>query len=180
MAETNKKQKSIVAVVAAAIVVVLVLVAVRRPAPEVPIVNVTRANVSQTISSNGQVEPIAPFVARAEFPTFVSKIAATEGQTVHRGQLILTLDASDMKTQLAQARADLIAAQTALRNARAGGAPADVAQLQSQLTQAKADVANLRQRQKELAGLLAKQYATQDEVDKNATDLEGAGAIEIG
>ena len=176
MAETNKKQKSVLALLAVAVVVVIVLVAVRPSGTEVPIANVTRADVSQTISSNGKVEPIAPVIARAEFPTFVSKVAATEGQSVHRGQLILTLDASDMKTQLSQAQADLISAQTALRNARAGGAPADVAQLQSQLTQAKADVTNLEQREKELAGLLAKQYATQDEVDKDATDLAKAQA----
>ena len=176
MAETNKKQKSVLVLLAVAVVVVIVLVAVRPSGPVVPFVSVTRADVSQTISSNGKVEPIAPVIARAEFPTFVSKVAATEGQSVHRGQLILTLDASDMKTQLSQARADLISAQAALRNARAGGAPADVAQLQGQLTQAKADVANLEQRQNELAGLLAKKYATQDEVDKNATDLAKAQA----
>lgn len=176
MAETNKKQKSALALLAAAVVVAVVLMAVHRPAIEVPIVNVTRADVSQTISSNGTVEPITPFVARAEFPAFVSKIAATEGQNVHRGQLILTLDSSDMKTQLAQARGDLVSAQTSLRNARAGGAPADVAQLQSQQTQAKADVSNLQQRQTELEGLFAKQFVTKDEVDKNATDLAKAQA----
>jgi HlyD family secretion protein len=176
MTETNKKQKSILAVLAAAVVVVVVLAATRRAPPAVPMVELARANVSQTISSNGKVEPINPAVARAEFPTFVSKIAATEGQAVRRGQLILTLDASDIRSQLAQARADLITAQTSLRNAHGGGAPSDVAQLQSDLAQAKADVASLERSQKALEGLLAKQAATQDEVDKNATDLSKAQA----
>ena len=150
MAATTKKQKSIIAGVAAAIVIVLVLVGVRRPPPAVPIVQLSRQNVSQTISSNGTIQPIDPFVARAQFPTFVSKVAAVEGQAVHRGQLILTLDASDIKSQLAQTRADLIASQTSLRNAKAGGAPADVAQLQSDLAQAKADVDSLERSQKSL------------------------------
>lgn len=178
MATTNKKQKSIIAAVAAGIVIVVVLLAVRPSPPAVPIVQLTRADVSQTISSNGTIQPIDPFVARAQFPTFVSKIAAVEGQTVHRGQLILTLDASDIHSQLAQTRADLITAQTALRNAKAGGAPADVAEVQSDLAQVKADVASLERSQKSLEGLLASQAATKDEVAKNATDLAKAQARE--
>jgi HlyD family secretion protein len=176
MAETNKKQKSVLAVLAAAVLVVVVLAAVRKSPPEVPVVSLTRENVSQTISSNGTVEPIDPFVARAEFPTFVSKIAATEGEPVHRGQLILTLDASDIQSQLAQSRADLIAAQTSLRNAQGGGAPADVAQLESDIAQAKVDVASLEQSQKSLEALLANQAATKDDVLKNATNLAKAKA----
>jgi multidrug resistance efflux pump len=176
MAETNKKQKSIALVLAAALVVVLVLVAVRRPPPAVPMVQVTRADVSQTIASNGKVEPIDPMIARAEFPTFVSRVAASEGQALRRGQLILTLDASDIESQLAQARADLITARTSLRNAQAGGQPADLAQLQSDLAQAKADVASFERQQKTLSALLAKQAATQDEVAKNDTDLAKAQA----
>ncbi|HKV47821.1 MAG TPA: efflux RND transporter periplasmic adaptor subunit [Candidatus Acidoferrales bacterium] len=173
---TTKKQKSIIAVVGA-IAVALVLVGVsRRPPPAVPIVQLSRQNVSQTISSNGTIQPIDPFIARAQFPTFVSKVAAVAGQAVHRGQLILTLDASDIKSQLAQTRADLIASQTSLRNAKSGGAPADVAQLQSDLAQAQADVASLERSQKSLESLLATQAATKDEVAKNATDLAKAQA----
>jgi len=176
MAQTNKKQKSVVLVLAAAVVVVVVLVAVRRPPPAVSVVDLKREDVSQTISSNGKVEPIDSFVARAEFPTFVSKVAAVEGQAVHRGQLILTLDASDVQSQLAQARADLISAQAGLRNARAGGAPGDVAQLKADLIQARADIASLERTQKALAGLVASQAATQDEVSRNQTDLDKAKA----
>ena len=176
MAETNKKQKSVLAVVGAALVVVLVLVAVRKPPPDVPMVRLVRADVSQTITSNGKVEPIDPTIARAEFPTFVSKVAAIEGQAVRRGELILTLDASDVQSQLAQVRADLISAQTALRNARAGGPPAEVAQLQSELTEARVDVASLERSQKSLALLLASQAVTKDEVAKNQTALEKAQA----
>jgi HlyD family secretion protein len=176
MAETNKKQKSVLAVVGAALVVVFVLVGVRKAPPDVPMVRLVRADVSQMITSNGKVEPIDPTIARAEFPTFVSKVAATEGQAVRRGELILTLDASDVQSQLAQVRADLISAQTALRNARAGGPPADVAQLQSDLAEAKADVASLERSQKSLVALLASQAATRDDVAKNQTALEKAQA----
>jgi HlyD family secretion protein len=176
MAATSKRQKSIIAGVAAAITITLILVAVRRPPPAVPMVRVSRADVSQTITSNGNIEPIDPYIARAQFPTFVSKVAATEGQSVHRGQIILTLDASDVQTQLTQSRADLIAAQTALRNAKAGGPPADLAELQSELTSAKADVASLERSQTALENLLAEQAATKDQLENNATALAKAKA----
>ena len=176
MAATNKTRTSIIAGVIAAIIITLVLIAVRKSPPGVPMVDVTRADVSQTITSNGSIEPIDPYVARAQFPTFVSKVAASEGETVHRGQLILTLDASDVQTQLAQSRADLISAQTALRNAKAGGAPADLAELQSELASAKADVANLERSQAALEKLLTEQAATKDQLENNATALAKANA----
>jgi HlyD family secretion protein len=176
MAETNKKQKSALAVLVTAVFVVLVLVAVRGKPAVVPIVNITRADVSQTIASNGKVEPIDPMIARAEFPTFVSKVSAIEGQAVHRGQVILRLDSSDIQAQLAQARADLITAETSLRNAQGGGAPADVADLQSNLVAERADVASLQQAQTQLQQLFVKQAVTKDDVDKNTTALEKARA----
>jgi HlyD family secretion protein len=176
MAETNKKQKSALAVLVTAVFVVLVLVAVRGKPAVVPIVNITRADVSQTIASNGKVEPIEPMIARAEFPTFVSKVSAIEGQAVHRGQVILRLDSSDIQAQLAQARADLITAETSLRNAQGGGAPADVADLQSNLVAERADVASLQQAQTQLQQLFVKQAVTKDDVDKNTTALEKARA----
>lgn len=177
MSHTTKRQKSaILALTSGLIVLVLILVAVRKPPPAVPVVQLTRQDLSQMITSNGKVVPIAPTIARAEFPTFVSKVAAVEGQAVRRGQLILTLDASDIKAQLAQARSDLIAAQTQLSYAHSGGAPADVAQLNSDLEQSKVEVANLQRTQKALAGLLAKQAATQDEVAQNDATLAKAQA----
>ena len=177
MAQTNKRQKSAILILAAGLLVlVLVVLAVRKPPPAVPIVPLTRTDLSQTITSNGTVVPINPAIARAEFPTFVSKVAAVEGQAIQRGQLILTLDASDIKAQLSQSKGDLIAAQTQLKNARGGGSPADVAQLNGELQQAQVEVASLERTQKALAGLLAKQAATQDEVAQNDAALAKAKA----
>jgi multidrug resistance efflux pump len=70
-------------------------------------------------------------------------VFATEGQSVHPGQKIMTLDASDVRVQLAQAQADMLTAQTNLRNARAGGPPDEVAQVDGDLRQAQVEAANL-------------------------------------
>lgn len=158
------------------ILVILAAVFMRGRAPDVPVVRVTREDLTADITSNGKVEPISPTVAHAEFPTFVSKVMATEGQAVHRGQVILTLDAADMRAQLAQARADLIAAQNDLQNARSGGPPDQVAQLKGDLQAARIEVNNEEKTLKELESLVSKHAATEGEVAQSREQLAKARA----
>src|ERR1700741_3405122 len=141
----NGKRKWLIPTLAGGlgVVVLIILLASRGQAPVVHYVPVQREAVSTSLSRHGKVEPISPAIARAEFPTFVEKIAVTEGQAVHRGQLVLTLDASDIRAQLSQARANLLSAQTDLRNARGGGPPDELAQLNGDMAKAQANVANL-------------------------------------
>jgi HlyD family secretion protein len=176
MAENNKRKWIVLALVAALVLVVIIVIAGRAQAPAVPIVKVFREDLASAITSNGKVEPISPFVAHAQFPTFVEKVMATEGQAVHPGQVVLVLDDADTKSQLAQARADLLAAQTALQNARAGGPPSEVAQLGGDLQKAQSQLANLERTQKALTDLVAKQAATQDELAQNQAALTQARA----
>jgi HlyD family secretion protein len=175
MAE-NGKRRTIIVAAAIAAVLLIALLAFRRNAPLVPVVNVVREDLSATITSNGKVEPISPFIARAQFSTFVDKAGATEGQAVRRGQVVLTLDAAELRAQLAQARVALLAAQTDLRNARSGGSPDQVAQLDGDLKAAEVQVANLERDEKALEGLVAKQAATSDELAQNRASLAKARA----
>jgi HlyD family secretion protein len=173
----NNKPKWVIASLAVALgVVLLIVLAERGPAPQVQIVSVTREDLTASITGNGKVEPISPTVARAQFPTFVADVKASEGQSIHKGQLILTLDAADVRAQLSQARADLLAAQTELRNAHAGGPPDEVAQLQGNLQNAETQVASLERTQQALAQLVTKGAATQEEVAQNRTQLATARA----
>ena len=155
-------------------VLVLVLLAVRGQSPAVQVVSVVRQDLNSSITSNGKVEPIAPTIARAEFPSFVATVKATEGQAVHRGEVILTLDAADVRAALAQARGSLLTAQTDLRNAKAGGPPDEVAQLQGDLDKARVQVENLDRTHQALQTLVSKQAATQDELAQNETLLAQA------
>ncbi len=86
----------------------------------------------------------------------------------------MTLDASDIRSQLAQAQAELLTAQTNLQNAKAGGPPDEVAQLDGDLRQAQADVANLDQKHKSLEQLVARQAATHEELAQNEAALSKA------
>ncbi len=177
MAE-NAKRKWLVPLLVAVlgVVVLIVLLANRGQLPVVRYITIGREDLSASIASNGKVEPISPTIAHAEFPTFVAKVSAVEGQAVHRGEVILTLDASDIRAQLSQARADLIAAQSDMRNARAGGPPDELAQLNGDLAKAQANVANLEKTQQALEQLAAKQAATLNEVAQNQAVLAQARA----
>jgi HlyD family secretion protein len=176
MAEQRKRTKIIAILVAVLIALIIAARLLRSQAPIVPVVEVTREDLNVSITSNGKVEPIDATVAHAEFPAFVDKVMAIEGQAVRRGQTILTLDAADIRSQLAQARAGLLGAQTDLRNARAGGPPEEVARLQGDLQATQVQVANLEGTEKALEDLVAKQAATKDELAQNQANLAKARA----
>jgi HlyD family secretion protein len=162
----------------AGVVILLAVVGLvgRRKPPLIQVATVTRQDLNAVVTSNGKVGPIDATVAHAEFPTFVQSVSAIEGQAVHRGQVVLTLDAADLRGQLAQARVNLLAAESDFRNARAGGPPDSVAQAQGDLDKARINVANLERRQTTLKDLVAKHAATQDEFDQNADLLAAANA----
>ena len=174
MAENNIRKRIVLIVVAVLGVFGIILIARRGQDPSVQIAVVTQEDLSATITSNGRVEPISALTAHAEFPTFVDKVFATEGQAVRKGQEILTLDASDIRSELAEAQANLLTAQTALQNARTGGPPDEVAQVDGDLRQAQLDVTNLERTHKSLEQLVAKQAATQDELAQNEATLAKA------
>jgi HlyD family secretion protein len=173
MAENKRKPVTLI-VVAVLVIAIIAVLALRRQAPVVTVVSVAREDLSATITSNGKVEPISPTVARAEFPTFVDKVMATEGQAVRRGQVILTLNAADVRSQLAQARAELLSVQNDLRNARAGGPPDQVAQLDGDLQAAQVQVKNLESNEQALEGLVAKRAATLDDLAQTQASLAKA------
>ena len=174
MAENKNRKRVVLIVVAVLGVLGIVLIARRDRDASIQVATVTREDLSSTITSNGRVEPISAVTAHAEFPTFVDRVFATEGQAVHKGQQILTLDASDIRSQLAQAQAELLTAQTNLQNARAGGPPDEVAQLDGDLRQAQADAVNLERTHKSLEQLVAKQAATHEELTQNEEALAKA------
>ena len=68
-----------------------------------------RDNLVSSITSNGKVEPISPFVMRAQLDTFVEKVADEKGRQVKKGQLLLELNVKDASAQLAEAQGKLVA-----------------------------------------------------------------------
>lgn len=142
--------------------------------PAVRIVRPSRTTLIDNITSNGKIEPVEPHIFRSELDSFVTRAMAKEGQQVRRGQAILTLDANQLRADLAMMKNQLLEAQEGLRDARAGGEPDQKAQLAGDTRAAKAEVDRLQQRQEALEKLLASHASTRDEVSQNATYLERA------
>jgi HlyD family secretion protein len=153
---------------------VLVRISGRQPVAKISAVAPIRENLSSSIDSNGKVEPISPFVMRAQLDTFVQKVSVTEGQQVKKGQLLMELDVKDAMAQLAESRAKLVRAENDLRTAKAGGRADDAARATGDLAKAQADRDHLQKVHDALERLIAKQAATQDELANNELALAKA------
>ena len=163
-------------VVALVLALILIKVSGRQPVAKISAVVPVRQNVVASISSNGKVEPISPFVMRAQLDTFVEKIHVVEGQNVKKGQPLLELNVKDAEALLAQARAKLLHAQESLRVAKGGGLPADAAQASGALATAVAQRDRLQRTHDALLRLIDQHAATKDELAVNDLDLAKAQA----
>ncbi len=148
----------------------------RKPAPKIAAVTPGRENLVSSISSNGKVEPIAPYVMRAELDTFVDRVYAREGQQVKRTQLLLELDVKGAAAQLAETRSKLLQAQDDLRAANAGGRTDEAAKVLGDLAKAQAERDRLQKAHDSLTRLVAQQSATRDELAANDLELTKAQA----
>ncbi|HKW32202.1 MAG TPA: efflux RND transporter periplasmic adaptor subunit [Candidatus Acidoferrum sp.] len=159
---------------AAAVAVGLIKLSGRKPAPKISAVTPVRENLISSISSNGKVEPIAPYVMRAQLDTLVEKVNVSEGQQVKRGQLLLELDVKDAAAQLAGRRAKLLQVQDDLRTAQSGGKADDAARVLGDLQKAQAERDRLQKNHDALVHLVAQQAATKDELAANDLNLTKA------
>jgi HlyD family secretion protein len=155
---------------------ILVRLSGRQPVAKISAVLPIRENLSSSVDSNGKVEPIAPFVVRAQLDTFVEKVQGVEGQQVKKGQLLLELNVKGAAAQLAEARAKLLRAQDDLRSAKAGGRADDAARAIGDLAKAEAERDRLQRNHDALERLVAKQAATKDELATNELALASAQA----
>ncbi|HUC55248.1 MAG TPA: efflux RND transporter periplasmic adaptor subunit [Candidatus Cybelea sp.] len=149
----------------------------RKPVPSIHAVTPMRENLVSSISSNGKVEPIAPYVMRAQLDTFVEQVRAKEGQAVRKGQLILELDVKDAAARLSEAKSKLLRAEDDLRAAKAGGRTDDAARVAvASLAKMQAERERLQKNHDVLVRLIAEQAATQDELAANDLALTKAQA----
>jgi len=155
---------------------VLVRLSGRQPVAKISAVTPSRQNIVSSINSNGKVEPITPYVMRAQLDTFVERVFATEGQAVKKGQPLLELNVKDAAAQLAEAKSKLLRAQEDLRAAKAGGRTDDAARVAGDLAKAQADRDRLQRNHDALVRLIAQQAATKDELATNDLALAKAQA----
>jgi len=159
---------------ALALTAVLVFISGRGATARVAVVDIVRQNLSSIVSSNGKVEPVSPGLLHAGFSTSVDRVDAVEGQQVRRGQSLFLLNDTDVRSQLAEARADLSAQQEALRVAIAGGHAGQIAKAAADLQKAQASRDQLRRDNESLTKLVAQKAATSQELEQNQLMLTQA------
>jgi HlyD family secretion protein len=155
---------------------VLIRMSGRPPVAKISATKPFRQSIMSSIASNGKVEPISPYVVRAQADTFVERVYASEGQNVKKGQFLLTLDVKDATAQLAAAKSKLLHAQDDLRAAQGGGKPDEAARVASDLAKAQADRDRLQREHDSLERLLAQGAATKQELAANELQLAKARA----
>jgi len=163
-------------VLAGIVAFVLVRISGRQPVAKIAATRPVRQNIASSISSNGKVEPIAPYTVRAQLDTFVRKVLVSEGKNVKMGQLLLELDVRDVSAQLAAARSRLLRAQDDLRAAQTGGRADEAARISGDLAKAQADRNRLQQKHDSLERLINEGAATKDELAANDVELAKVNA----
>ncbi|MGA9307979.1 MAG: efflux RND transporter periplasmic adaptor subunit, partial [Candidatus Sulfotelmatobacter sp.] len=122
-----------------AIAVALAIIPVfTRPGPlRVRTTTVERGPIRSLISTNGKVEPIRNFEAHSPAATTVKHLFVKEGDHVRQGQLLLQLDDASLRSQAAQAQAQIKAAQADQADVDTGGTREEMLTLDAQLIKAR-------------------------------------------
>src|SRR5580704_14016457 len=155
-----------------AILVAVVLLASfmsREPAVPVRAVNAQRGTIRRVVSTNGKVEPLQNFEAHTPMGTTVTKILVREGDQVKKGQLLVQLDDAKARSQAAQAKAEVLAAEADLSAIQKGGNREEILTLDSQITKARTQ-SDTAQRNLDALRRLREQGAASPGENKNAED----------
>lgn len=154
--------------------VLLIWTTGRKPAAKIAAVTPTRENLISSISTNGKVEPITPYVMRAQLDTFVEKVYISEGKLVKKGQVLMELNVKDASAQLADGQQKLLKAQNDLKEARAGGRADQAAKIAADLKAAELQRDSLQRLHDGLVRMAAGQAATKQDVAANEQLLANA------
>ena len=79
------------------------------------------ADMTNTVSTNGKVEPVEDFQAHAPTAGVIKSIPVAVGQQVQTGQRLILMDDSDARSKVAAARASVDLAASSLANMQHGG-----------------------------------------------------------
>ncbi len=100
---------------------------------------VERGTIRSQISTNGKIEPVKNFEARALTAGTVRRVFVHEGQHVQKGQLLLELEDADARTQAAHAVAQLRSAEADESAIRNGGTHEEVMTTEAELAKVRTD-----------------------------------------
>ena len=109
----------------------------QRSIQTIRVAKVERQDIHSGVVTNGKAEPIFFREIRAEVEGEVTFLAVREGDKVTTGKKLLELSQRQVLSELEQARAELAAADEAVRLLEQGGTTTQVAELKAQLEAAR-------------------------------------------
>ncbi|HVT97152.1 MAG TPA: efflux RND transporter periplasmic adaptor subunit [Acidobacteriaceae bacterium] len=131
----------------------------------------TVGNLTNTVSTNGKVEPQVNYEAHAPFPGVVETLNVHEGEKVSAGQLLVAMDDTEARSRLATAQAALKGAQASYQAAKNGGTQEERNSLKGEIAKAQIDHDQAQQNLKTLQSLQASGAASPSEVNAAQTRL---------
>lgn len=175
--KTNTRWIWLGSAVALVIVFYFVRMATRTRIP-VRVSTVVRSQLNSTIPTNGKVEPQINFEAHAPFPGVIKALYVHQGEKARKGELLLTMDDTNARAQLATAKAALKSAQVNYEAMQQGGTQAQRLSLSGELSrttidrdQAQRDLAALKQLQSTGAASASEVAAAQGRLDADNAAL---------
>lgn len=135
-----------------------------RQQPPVRVATAHYGDLLTTVSTNGKVQPQFNFEAHAPFSGLIKAVYVHPGALVTKGQLLLSMDDSNARTQLASAYAALKGAEASYTVARSGGTASARLQLESSIRTAQTQLASSEQSLATLRKLETTGAAAPDEV----------------
>jgi HlyD family secretion protein len=142
--------------------------------------SVSRQNLDSSTSTNGKVEPIHEYQAHAAFAGVVKRLYVGVGDTVAVGDLLVTMDDTDIRARLAGASASISSAKLGLETTEHNGTQeerlalaGDIERATQQKQQAANDLASLQQLQQKGAASAAEVASAQQRLQTATSSLDG-------
>jgi HlyD family secretion protein len=158
------------------VIVLAAFISSRKSSVPVRADRVTRQDLVTSISTNGKVEPLQLFEPHSPIPTTVKKIYVREGQQVKAGELLMQLEDSDVRAQVARAQAQLKGAEADQHAVQTGGTQEEVLTTRSDLVKAQTDRDTAQKNYEALRQLAKTGAAAPSEVREAQSRLAAAEA----
>jgi HlyD family secretion protein len=147
--------------------------------------SIERKTIPISISANGTVNAQRSINLSPKTAGVIKTLLVKEGDQVRQGQVIATMDDSNLRGQFTQMQGQLAQQEANLQRLIAGNRPEDIAKAEAQLAEAEANLQQLRSgnRPQEIAQGAARLQQAQATLKQRETDLQrnqelyNAGAI---
>jgi HlyD family secretion protein len=159
-----------------AVVILAAFLSLRRSQVQVRTARAYRETITSSIATNGKIEPVDNFEAHAPMATTVKRAEVLQGDWVKAGRLLLQLDDSGARAQLARGQAQVKGAEAELQAVSSGGTQEEILTTRNALVKAQADRDAAQKNLQAMQRLLQNGAASQAEVDAAQAQLRVAEA----